>query len=63
MIPNTPDPELPEVDEPQQNPPTDTPIDTPPEMPQPNEPDWRSPGTDDAPMRMPGDNPDVETEI
>jgi len=63
MIPNTPDPDIPEVDEPQPGTPRETPIDTPPEMPQPNEPDWRAPGADEPPMRLPRDNPDVETEI
>jgi hypothetical protein len=38
----------------------------PPEMPPLNEPEWRAPGgpdITDAPMRLPSDNPDVETEI
>ncbi|HEX6475234.1 MAG TPA: hypothetical protein VF114_09155 [Candidatus Limnocylindria bacterium] len=39
------------------------PTDTPPEFPEPNEPDWRAPGADDAPFRLPNENPDVETEI
>jgi hypothetical protein len=63
MIPNTPDPDVPEVEEPQPGVPSDTPIDTPPGFPEPDEPGWQAPGADDAPMRLPRDNPDVETEI
>ena len=39
--------------------------DAPPEYPQVEDPDWRAPGSPDydAPMRMPSDNPDVETEL
>jgi hypothetical protein len=54
-------------------PPDDTPSDdmpdptTPPdEVPMRDEPGWEAPGSEegmDAPMRMPGDNPDVETEL
>jgi hypothetical protein len=59
MTPNTPqDPEIPS---PEQDP--EMPIDTPQEVPERNEPDWHAPGAEDTPMRMPRDNPDVETEI
>lgn len=44
-------------------PPIDTPSETPPEVPPAREPDWRSPGSDEPPMRMPEDNPDVETDL
>jgi hypothetical protein len=49
--PGPPEPDEPEV---------------PPEVPPRHEPEWRAPGgpdITDAPMRLPGENPDVETEI
>jgi hypothetical protein len=71
MMPTQPlNPEIPDIEEPpSESPnspidtPTDTPIDTPPEVPERQEPGWQAPGADDAPMRMPRDNPDVETEL
>jgi hypothetical protein len=60
-IPNTP-PEVP-PDEPIDEPPSP---DGPPEYPGIDQPDWKAPGTPedyDAPMRLPRDNPDVETEL
>jgi hypothetical protein len=66
MTPIPPPDDRPEIQEPtpgSPNPPSETPIDTPQEVPERREPDWRPPGSDDAPMRMPGENPDVETEI
>jgi len=63
MIPTQPgDPDFPEIEEPQPNSPEETPIDTPQEVPQRREPDWRSPGTEEPPMRMPGEQPDPEAE-
>lgn len=35
---------------------------TPPDFPGEGD-DWPTEGIDDAPLRMPGDNPDVETEL
>jgi hypothetical protein len=56
-------PEIP-PEEPSDEPPSPGgPTDTPPEIPEPNEPDWRAPGAEDYAFRMPKDNPDVETEI
>jgi hypothetical protein len=52
-VPETPDPNAPDYPS----------IDTPTEIPEPTEPGWRTPGEGEPPMRMPGDNPDVETEI
>jgi hypothetical protein len=63
MIPTPGDPGMPEIEEPRPNSPMDTPIDTPQEVPERDEPDWRSPGTEEAPMRMPGENPDPDAEI
>ena len=41
-----------------------TPDEIPPgEMPPGREPEPEIPGSDEPPMRMPGENPDVETEI
>ncbi len=34
----------------------------PPEAPPGHEPDW-PPGTEDAPLRAPDENPDIETEL
>lgn len=55
-----PDREIPDA------PPIDTPNEIPPEVPPQGppgqEPDWRSPGEEEPPMRMPIDNPDVETD-
>ena len=70
-IPNVPPdeeyPEAPERREPSPNLPPDGPTpETPPEYPQNDEPGWKAPGSSedqDAPMRMPGENPDVETEL
>ncbi|HET8587540.1 MAG TPA: hypothetical protein VFM74_06645 [Candidatus Limnocylindria bacterium] len=74
----TPPPDEPQhepPDEPTEEPspdlPPDAPSDTPPDEPPPEfpvreEPEWRAPGTPDeydAPMRMPSENPDVETEL
>ena len=59
-----PEGEIPVPREPGQEIPPDGPVpDLPPEAPPSHEPDWRTPGTEDAPMREPGDNPDVETEL
>jgi hypothetical protein len=58
-----PDPDSPEIREPlpgSPDSPLETPIDTPQEVPERREPDWHPPGTDDAPMRMPGEHPDPE---
>lgn len=62
-IPNMPpDNEVPDREPGQEVPPDGpTPSDAPVE-----EPGWQAPGADeghDPPMRMPSDNPDVETEI
>ena len=40
-----------------------TPIDTPDEPNLDDEPGWQSPGVDEPPMRLPRENPDVETEL
>lgn len=59
-------PDAPEIQEPQPgspNSPVETPIDTPQEVPERDEPNWGPPGTDDAPMRMPGEHPDPEAEM
>ena len=59
-------PQQPEIpsEMPQEEPPNPGgPTDTPPEITPPNEPDYRAPGTGDAPFRLPRENPDVETEI
>lgn len=66
--PEPPDPREPTPDVPPEGPIPDEPPSTeiPPEYPGIDEPAWRAPGTpadSDAPMRMPGDNPDVETEL
>ncbi len=55
-IPQTPPDDLPEQREPE----TDVP---PGDIPPAGEPEMRAPGADEPPMRMPRDNPDVETEI
>ena len=58
-----PDEEIRLPREPGSEPPPDGPIpDLPPEAPPGNEPDY-PPGTEDVPFRMPGENPDVETEL
>ena len=36
---------------------------TPPEVPGDEDGDWPRPNVDDPPLRMPGENPDVETEL
>jgi len=59
LPPDGPIPDEPEIPPEDPNPP----IDSPPEFPEIDEPDWQAPGTADPPMRMPGDNPDVETEL
>jgi hypothetical protein len=64
MIPTQPgETDIPEIEEPKPNSPDETPIDTPQEVPQRKEPDWRSPGTEESPMRMPGEQPDPEAEM
>lgn len=60
------DPQEPEIREPDENDVPEVPDrDVPDEAPERQEPDYRAPGDSipDSPMRMPGDNPDVETEI
>ena len=39
------------------------PTDSPPEVPETHEPDYRAPGQGDAPFRLPRENPDADTEI
>jgi hypothetical protein len=52
----------PEGDVPEERPPAiDTPDDPIPDRP--SEPGLRAPGAEDPPMRLPRDNPDVETEL
>lgn len=59
-----PEGEIPVPREPGQENSPDGPVpDLPPEAPPSHEPDWRTPGTEDAPMREPGDNPDLETDL
>ncbi len=55
--------EIPVPREPGGDIPPEGPIPDPPEAPPGHEPDWRTPGTEDVPIREPGDNPDVETEL
>ena len=55
------EPPEPEIKEPTV--PEDRPIDTPIEIPERDEPGWRAPGDQEPPMRLPRENPDVETEI
>ena len=69
-IPNVPPddrefPETPDRREPSPDRPPDGPDpDVPPEYPPTQDPGMDLPGTGtDAPMRMPGENPDVETEL
>lgn len=61
-----PSPDLPSPDLPPDGPdPEIPPSEAPPEFPSIDEPSW-VPGTPedyDAPMRLPGENPDVETEL
>jgi hypothetical protein len=65
LPPDGPIPDDPEREIPPEDPdfPPDSPPDSPPEFPETDEPGWRAPGTADPPMRMPSDNPDVETEL
>ena len=58
-IPQQPD--EPEIQDPTL--PENRPIDTPTEIPTHEEPEWRAPGENEPPMRLPRDNPDVETEF
>ena len=67
-IPNVPpdsdDPEAPDRREPSPDLPPSSEV--PPEYPGTDEPDWQAPGSPedyDAPMRLPSENPDVETEL
>jgi hypothetical protein len=65
-IPQPPPDDLPEEPGTEIPPEGPTPETPPSEYPQTDEPDWRAPGSSedyDAPMRMPSDNPDVETEL
>lgn len=55
-IPQIPPDDLPEQREPE----TDVP---PGDIPPAGEPEVRAPGAGEPPMRMPRDNPDVETEL
>jgi hypothetical protein len=57
-LPNPGDPGVPTV--PDEVPPEETP---PREIPPGREPDPEMPGTDEPPIRLPGENPDVETEL
>jgi hypothetical protein len=61
LPPDGPIPDEPEREIPPEDP--DSPPDLPPEFPEPDEPGWQAPGTPDPPLRMPSDNPDVETEL
>ena len=55
--PQPPDPQFPD------EPGIEIPPEVPEEVPPGREPDWRSPGSEEPPIRMPDDNPDVETEL
>ncbi len=54
--------ERPPADDLPEAPPIDIPPDIPAQGPPGRKPDW-TPGIDEPPMRMPEDNPDVETEL
>jgi hypothetical protein len=59
LPPDGPIPDEPEIPPEDPNPA----IDSPPEFPETDEPGWQAPGTTDPPLRMPSENPDVETEL
>lgn len=55
-----PDREIPEPGQPETDIPPEGPIpESPPEFPEQREPDWRAPGSEDAPMRGPGEEMDA----
>ena len=59
-----PEPAIPERREPGIDIPPDgpTPDLPPPEFPETNEPDYRAPGTEEEPLDLPRENPNVQTD-